>query len=720
MVLLAASLVMISRNYPAINHYVNGEAPVEKPEDKNRIRREENLHKRVAKLENDVQAANDDSTAWMERYHEQCIKNRNQSRQIEKAATSLGSQLTYLDLRAQIKSLKIKCNSLSADLRDSERNVSIANQCQKQMQVRLSLKISTLERRERELRRHGRQNVPTIVQATELKREKAESAILRDILAQKDRELRAAADTMSHLEAESAQNQASFDKVKHELDDELILKNKEINRLREKAAKDLSQLKERSAQNQTSFNKLKHDLDEELIQKNNEIRNLREKTAEDMTISRTFASDLEQQLGAKTRDIERKQAELSDKCAEVKRLQQKVTSLKAREASMESETLAPTPSGLAPTASEGMDVDSPLQMQIEIQSQTLAEQGQKMSHLEDSNRVLNERLHSVEGRAHSQIEALERDINQLKEINHELRHGDHEMSDDTHEMTEKRVGEVIESYSQTINMQRGQLARLQKENDDLRARVGQNESLGRGGRELLDASIARLGKEKEDMNMNLQKARKLSDNLKKERDQLREAKTKITHENSELTKSQRQNVEELKKLREEKATLVEKCASLQKNVEGLSRPHEEENNAEETMEETMEETIEETMEETMEETSQENQPSPSLPLPTLTQLPPPNPTQLPPPNPTQLAPPNPPQLAPPNPPQLAPPNATQLPPPNPTQLPPANPAQPPAANPAQPPPANPTNDLKRSAPDDEEVKAIDKRVKRDQPDSSNA
>ena len=96
--------------------------------------------------------------------------------------------------------------------------------------------------------------VPNTVRATELKREKVESAILRDIIAKKDRELRAAADRMSHLEAESAQIQASSDKVQHELAGELS-------------------------------------------QKNNEIRKLREKAAEDMTISRAFASNLEQQLG---------------------------------------------------------------------------------------------------------------------------------------------------------------------------------------------------------------------------------------------------------------------------------------------------------------------------------------------------------------------------------------------------------------------------------------
>ena len=66
-----------------------------------------------------------DSTTWTERYHEQCSKIHDQSLQIERAATSLGSKLTYLDLRAQIQSLGIKCNSLGTDLRDSERSVSM-------------------------------------------------------------------------------------------------------------------------------------------------------------------------------------------------------------------------------------------------------------------------------------------------------------------------------------------------------------------------------------------------------------------------------------------------------------------------------------------------------------------------------------------------------------------------------------------------------------------
>ena len=45
---------------------------------------------------------------------------------------------------------------------------------------------------------------------------------------------------------------------------------------------------------------------------------------------------------------------------------------------------------------------------------------------------MSERLHSIEGRAHSEIEALEMEIHQSKEIIHELRHGDHDMSERLH------------------------------------------------------------------------------------------------------------------------------------------------------------------------------------------------------------------------------------------------------------------------------------------------
>ena len=75
--------------------------PVEKLEDKHRIQREETLLKRVVKSESDVHAANDDSTAWMEQYHEQCAKNHTQSLKIERTERSLGSKVTYIDLREQ-------------------------------------------------------------------------------------------------------------------------------------------------------------------------------------------------------------------------------------------------------------------------------------------------------------------------------------------------------------------------------------------------------------------------------------------------------------------------------------------------------------------------------------------------------------------------------------------------------------------------------------------
>ena len=178
---------------------------------------------------------------------------------------------------------------------------------------------------------------------------------------------------------------------------------------------------------------------------------------------------------------------------------------------------------------------------------------------------------TVGWREQSEIEAREREITQLKETIDGLRRADYDMSDafacDKQDQTEERLREVTESYSQTINMLNGELASLQRENVGLKARAEQHESLKDGGRELLDAKITRLGKEKEDMNTNLQKARKLSENLKKERDQLREAKTKITYEKTELAKSQQGNHGELEKLREEKVTLVEKCSSLQKEVE---------------------------------------------------------------------------------------------------------------------------------------------------------
>ena len=525
MILFAASLMVISRTHPATYHCVNEDTSVEKAEDKNRIQREETLLKRVAELEHDVQAANDDSTKWYERFYEQCDKNR---REIQKASTSLGTQLTFLDLRAQLQSSENKCNSLTADLRALEGSFELQKNCQRQKQRTLTSTISILQGRITRQVRHGRKHVPKTVRATEVKREKAESANLRTIIAQKDRELRAAADRMSHLKAESAQIQASSNKIKHDLDEKLIQKNNEIRELREEAAKYFAHFKAESAQVQASSDKMKHDLDEKLIQKENEIRELREKAAKDLTISRAFASNLEQQLGAKTREVERNHAELSEKCAELENFKQKVTSFEARDETMESETLAPT-------ALEAMDVVTPEQMHIES--------------------------------AHSEIEVLKRQITNLKEIVHGYRHGDHEMSDAPALDTPERVRELTEGYSQTINMQKGELSRLQKENDYLKAIAGQNQSLVRGGRELPGDTIARLRREKEEMNTNLQKARKLADNLKKERDQHRDAKMKFAHENSGLTKSQRENEEELRKLREDKAKLVATNASLYKTVE---------------------------------------------------------------------------------------------------------------------------------------------------------
>ena len=128
---------------------------------------------------------------------------------------------------------------------------------------------------------------------------------------------------------------------------------------------------------------------------------------------------------------------------------------------MECEILAPTPTHIAPTAadhaptaSEGMDIDSPQQMQLERQSETFAEQREQISGLEQSKKSLSERLQHLDESAHLKIEALNKEITQLKEIIHEYRHGDHDMSDAFAVDTHGRVGEVTESYSQTINMQR--------------------------------------------------------------------------------------------------------------------------------------------------------------------------------------------------------------------------------------------------------------------------
>ena len=549
MTFFAASLMVISRIYPATNHSANVDTSAEKAEDKNRMQREEILLKRVAGLKKDVQAANDESTKWMERFHEQCDRNR---REIQKASTSMGSQLTYLDLRAQVQSYEIKCKSLIADLRTAEGSVEMHKASQKQKQSKLTSTISVLQGRITRQVRHGRKHIPNTVHASELKREKAESAHLKTIIAQKDRELRAATDRISHLEAESAQIQASSEKNKHELGEKLIRKNLEITKLREKAAKDLSHFKAESAKIRTSSDKMKHDLDEKLGQKDIEIRELREKAAEDLTNSRASASNLEQQLRAKTWEIERNRVELSKKCAELESLNQKVTSLEARDEAMETEPSAPTPSELPPTVSETMDLDSPEQLRIESQGQTGDEQRERIEALDSEN------------------EALRRQITNLEEIVDGYRHGDHEMDDAFAADPHGRERELTEGYNQInhlYNVQKVEFAKLQKENESLKAIVGQNQPLERGGRELPEATIARLRKEKEEMSINLQKTRKLADNLKKERDQHRDAKMKFAHENSGLTKSQRENEEELKKLREDKAKLVKTNAELFKTVE---------------------------------------------------------------------------------------------------------------------------------------------------------
>ena len=588
MLLFAASLVLISRNYRATKHHVNGNTPAEKLDDTEHKSREESLLRKIAELEDDVQAANDDSTAWMELYHEQCIKSRRQGHEIERSSTSLSSRLTYLDLKAQAQSLEIKCNWLSTQLRDSDRIIMMKTKCDKQRQGKDRLIISNLQGRVRELLRHGRQHGPTVLQATELEREKAESAKLRNIIAQKDRELRAADDKISQLDKASARNQVLSNKVKDDFDEELIQKTLTISKLQDKAAKD----KMRSSDLENKLN---------------------------------------QQLSVKSAEIERITAESSHKCEEVERLKQKVISLEARESNLNTslsnaqaernesqassksmeqklkelatihekcsrpripETMAPPTSGLAPAPSEGMDFDSPLQLLVESHKQKLDDQQQEIKGLEKSNRVLRRRLQSsidknedhemsdvsaTGWREQSENEAREREIKELRETVDQLRRGDHDMSDafasNTQDQTEQRLREVTESHSQIINMLNGQLANLQQENGNLKALAKQSGSLESGGRELLDAKITRLGKEKEDMNTNLQKARKLSENLKKERDQLREVKTKITHEKAELVKIQRENLGELEKLRGEKATLVEKCTSLQKEVEELNQPH---------------------------------------------------------------------------------------------------------------------------------------------------
>ena len=599
--LFAASLGLISRNHQATNHRMNGDTPAEQLEDRKTTSLGETLRKKIAELEDDVQAANDDSTAWMELYHEQEAKTRSQSHQIERASTTLGSRLTYLDLKAQVQGLEIKCNSLRAELRDSDHLIEMKTKREMQRQGKDRLVISKLQGRVRELLRHGGQHVPTTL-PTELERAKAESAKWRNIVAQKDEEIRTAAHKFSRLEKESAEN-------------EVLL------------------------------NKARDDLNEELVQKNHEISKVQNKAAKEETNSREVEKNHKHQLSLKDAEIERITAASSQKSEEVERLKQEVTRLQARESNLNTslsraqtereesqassksmeqklkevetahekcsqprtpETMAPPPSGLAPAASEGMDVDSPVQLLVENQKQDLDRQQVEIKGLEESNKVLRRQLQSFENknedhemsdvlttdwREQSKIAAQERELKELREEIDALRHGDQEMSDaydiDTQDRTQERLREITESHSQTINMLNRQLESLQQENGQLKAQAKQDESLGSGGRELVDAKIARLGKEKEDMNANLQKARKLSENLKKERDQLREVKTKITHEKAELAKTQQENLGELEKLRVEKA-------SLQKEVEGLKQPREETTDkTTQTKGETREETREE-------------------------------------------------------------------------------------------------------------------------------
>ena len=593
--LFGASLGLISRNHQATNHRMNGDTPAEEPEDTKYTPREESLLKKIAELEIDAQASNDSLTAWIELYHEQEAKTRSQSHAIEIASTSY-SRLTHLDLKAQIQSLELKCKGLRADLRDSDHLNEMKIKREKQRQGRDRLVISKLQGSVRELHRHGGQRVPTTL-PTELERAKAESTNLRHIIAQKDEDLRAAAQRISQLDKGSV--------------DEQVL-----------------------------FNKAKDDLNERLIQTNHKITKLQDQAAKEKTNSRDVENIHKQQLSLKDDEINRITAACSHEREEVERLKQEVTRLEACESSLNTslsqaqserdesqassksleqklkevetahekcfeirnpETIAPPPSGLAPAVSEGMDVDSSLQLLTETQKQNLDRQQREIEGLEESNNVLRRQLQSFEEknedhemsdvsttdwRAQSKIAAQEKELKELREQLYALRHGDQEMSDafdiDTHDGTQERLQEITESHSQTINMLKQQLASLQRENEQLKAQAKQDESLGSGGRELVDAKIARLGKEKEDKNTDLQKARRLSENLKKERDQLREVKTKITHEKAELAK---------------------KCASLQREVEGLKHPREEEKIRKQTTDQTTQ-TTEEATEETAGETTQ--------------------------------------------------------------------------------------------------------------------
>ena len=608
--LFTGSLVFLSRNHQLTNHRMSGDTPAEQSEARKTTSLEETLRKKIAELENDVQAANDDSTAWMELYHEQEAKSRSQSRAIETASTSLGSRLTYLDLKAQVKSLEIKCNWQGAQLRDSDSSITMMKKCEKQRQGKDRLVISNLQGRVRDLLRHERQHVPTPLQTTELQREKAESANLRHSIAQKDESLRTATKNISRLEEESADNKVHSNKAKDELNEKLIQMNREINKLQDAAAKDKA----------------------------------------------SFKTHLEQQLSGKDEEIERITGVSDHKSKEVERLKQEVTRLEAcesnlntslskaqteRDASQASsksmekqlkeleiahekcsqfrtpEIMPPPPSGLAPAASEGMDVDSPFQLLAENQKQELNSQRQQINSLEDSIKNLRSRVQSsmdknedhemsdvstTGWREQSIIDAQQEELIELREKVNELRCGDHDMSDafafDTQEGIAERLREVTESHSQTVNMLNGQLASLQEENKRLEALVDQNGSLKSGGGGMVDAKIARLGKEKDAMNTELQKARKLTETIKKERDQLRDVKAKINYEKGELVKIQEKNIGELEKLKVEKTTLVEKCASLEKDVEESQRRREEEKKLEETGKETGEKTREETREDT--------------------------------------------------------------------------------------------------------------------------
>ena len=595
--LFAAALGTISYKHQATTRHRNGKSSAQHPEDKQTVSLENTLRKKIAELEEDVQVANDDSTAWMERYYEQEAKTRRQSHEIERTSTTLGSRLTYLDLNAQVQSLKIKCNDLRTELRDSDHDIAMKKKCEKQRQGKDRLMISNLQKRVRELLRLGSQHVPTKLQAAELEREKAKSANLRHIIAQKDQELRGATDKISRVEKESADNQVLFNKANDDLKEKLVRKGHELSKVLEIAAKEKTnskvvvtnlnqRLSEKSAQ-------IGH-ITTESRDKSKEI----ERLMQEVSKLETHGNNLNTSLGEA--QTERQKSEANSKSLEQKLKDLEIVHQKCSQ-HRTPETMAPTPTDLAPAASEGMDVDCPLQLHVESQTQQLNNQQRKIQNLEESNRVLHQSLQSFVNknedhemsdvssttgwREQSEIEAQGRELRELREEIDQLRRGDHDMSDafaiDSQEQTQDRLREVTESHNLTINMLNGQLAALQKENKRLEAIANQNSSLESVGRGLLDDKITRLGKEKEVMNTDLQKARKLSETLKKERDQLKEVKTKITYEKAELVKNQQANLGELEKLRVEKATLDEKCASLQKMVEDLNQAPEEGENPEE-------------------------------------------------------------------------------------------------------------------------------------------